>query len=152
LLENWQVAGLGILQSGFPFQINLADDVANVGDTRSFRPNRLCDGNLPVGQRTPELWFDPSCFAVPAQFTFGNAGRNIIEQDGIRNVDFALMKIFPIPQFGETHQLQFRAEFFNLFNNVNFNRPNNNVARAGFGRVTSAGDSRQIQFGLRYSF
>lgn len=152
LLENWQISGLAILQSGFPFQVNLADDVANVGDTRSFRPNRRCDGNLPAGQRTPELWFDVSCFTVPAQFTFGNAGRNIIEQDGIRNVDFALMKIFPLPQLGETHQLQFRAEFFNLFNNVNFNRPNNNVARAGFGRVTSAGDSRQIQFGLRYSF
>lgn len=153
LLGHWQISALVTLQTGFPFQVNLADDVANVGDTSSFRPNRLCDGNLPVSQRTPERWFDTSCFAVPAQFTFGNAGRNILEQDGIKNVDFALMKNIPLSMIGESHYLQFRAEFFNVFNNVNFGLPGSTVARTGYGIVTStAANARQIQFGLKYVF
>lgn len=153
LLGDWQLSGILTLQTGFPFTVLLADDRANIGDTAGLRPDRLADGNLPPDQRTPQRWFDTSAFGVPAQFTFGNAGRNIIEQDGIRNVDFALMKNIPLRMIGETHSLQFRAEFFNLFNFVNFDRPLSTIARAGFGQVTAtAVDARQIQFGLKYVF
>lgn len=153
LLGNWQVSSLLTLQTGFPFTVLLADDVANIGDTAGLRPDRLSDGNLPVGQRTTSRWFDTSAFAVPAQFTFGNAGRNIIEQDGIKSFDFALMKNIPLSKIGESHQLQFRAEFFNIFNLVNFDRPLSTVARQGFGQVTATTvDARQIQFGLKYIF
>jgi hypothetical protein len=153
LLGEWQLSGLLTFQSGFPFTVLLADDRANIGDTAGLRPDRLADGNLPTDQRTPQRWFDTSAFAVPAQFTFGNAGRNIIEQDGIRNIDFGLMKNIPLRMIGETHALQIRAEFFNVFNFVNFDRPLSTIARAGFGQVTATStDARQIQFGLKYVF
>ena len=153
LLGDWQISGLITLQTGFPYQVNLADDVANIGDTAGFRPNRVCDGNLASSQRTVERWFDTTCFTVPAQFTFGNSGRNVLDGDGITYVDFALMKNIPLRAIGESHMLQFRAEFFNLFNNVNFDRPQQNIARPGFGAITAtAVDARQIQFGLKYVF
>jgi len=63
------------------------------------------------------------------------------------------MKNIPLRAIGESHLLQFRAEFFNLFNNVNFDRPQQNIARPGFGTITAtATDARQIQFGLKYMF
>jgi len=133
--------------------VNLADDVANVGDTSSFRPNRVCDGNLPSGQRTVQRWFDTNCFAVPSQFTFGNSGRNVLTADGIQYVDFALMKNIPLRLIGDSHVLQVRAEFFNLFNNVNLDLPQQTIARPGFGAVTATTtDGRRVQFGLKYVF
>ena len=65
------------------------------------------------------------------------------------NTDVALLKVTTISQ---TIGLQFRAEFFNIFNNVGFNAPNSNVASAQFGRITSALDPRIIQFGVKLLF
>jgi hypothetical protein len=61
----------------------------------------------------------------------------------------ALLKVTNVTQ---RVGVQFRAEFFNLFNNVNFNAPNSNVSSAQFGRITSALDPRIIQFGLKLLF
>ena len=62
-----------------------------------------------------------------------------------------MFKAFPMP-FAESHKLEFRAEFFNAINRVNLGNPNTALTNALFGRVTSAGDPRIIQLGLRYSF
>jgi hypothetical protein len=65
------------------------------------------------------------------------------------NTDIALLKVTTIRQ---TIGLQFRAEFFNVFNNVNFNAPNSNVSSAQFGRITQALDPRIVQFGVKLLF
>ena len=87
---------------------------------------------------------DATAYALPAQFTFGNAPRNHLR--GPRRVvtDLSLAKNFGI---GGARQLQFRAEVFNVFNTANFNNPNATFGTANFGRITSAQPMRQIQLG-----
>ena len=91
-----------------------------------------------------------AAFALPALGTFGTAGRNILRGPGSATVNFGVFKSFRIL---EGHDLQFRSEFFNLFNRVNLGNPGTSVSAAGtFGKITSAGDPRVIQFALRYHF
>ena len=95
-------------------------------------------------------YFDTSLFVQNATGTFGNSGRNIIRGPRYFNTDIGLLKNNRIT---ERLGLQFRAEFFNIFNNVNFNLPNANLsAGAQFGRITSALDPRILQFGLKMLF
>ena len=87
---------------------------------------------------------------LPALGTFGTAGKGILRGPGNATVNFGVSKTFHIV---ENHQLQFRAEFFNLLNRVNFGNPGLAVGNAGtFGKITTAGDPRVIQFALRYRF
>ena len=97
---------------------------------------------------------DEATVALAAAFerpqgTFGNAGRNILRGPGYHSWDLGLTKQW---EFSETTLLRFRAEFFNLLNNPNFDLPVSDWNRQDFGRVQSARDSRQIQFGLRLEF
>ena len=104
---------------------------------------------MPNG-RTPERWFDTGAFGMPAPFTFGNAGRNIVYEDSERNIDMSLAKPFKIK---EGIALEFRAEVFNLFNLLNFvGAPGRIAFTPNFGRVFNAGPSRQAQFGLKLAF
>ncbi|MGH9662273.1 MAG: hypothetical protein ACRD96_27230, partial [Bryobacteraceae bacterium] len=70
---------------------------------------------------------------------------------GQATVDFSAFKQLPMP-FSERHKLEFRSEFFNLFNRVNLGNPNTARINAQFGRITTAGEPRIVQLGLRYSF
>ncbi|MCI0719268.1 MAG: hypothetical protein L0338_09915, partial [Acidobacteria bacterium] len=79
----------------------------------------------------------------------GNTSRNALRADAWQNWDFSLFRSFDIR---ERHRLQFRAEFFNLFNQVNFAPPFGVVISPFFGRVLSAAPSRDIQFALKYIF
>lgn len=81
---------------------------------------------------------------------FGNAGRNLGVAPGYSDFDFGLFKSFPLPY--REMSLQFRAEFFNGFNNTNLAAPNGDVSSAAFGTISSAFDPREIQFGLKLSF
>ena len=93
--------------------------------------------------------FDQSAFALPAQFTFGNAPRNVLRGPGFVSTDLSFMKTVPI---GGGARFQFRAEFYNIFNNVNYNNPNTTYAAANFGRITGAGSMRQVQLGGKVLF
>jgi len=89
---------------------------------------------------------------LPAPFTFGNAGRNLIFGPGLVNADFSLFKIIPIK---ERTRLQFRAEMFNIFNHPNFANPGNPATwnTASFGNITqTTTDNRDIQFGAKFIF
>jgi len=122
-------------------------DIANTGRSRQ-RPNLVGDPN--AGPKTPEEWFNTKAFALPAQFTFGTAGAFITNADGIVVIDMALEKQF---QIRENHALEFKTEFFNVPNTVNFGDPTNTMNNANFGKVTSQRTNpRQIQFSLRYRF
>jgi cell fate regulator YaaT (PSP1 superfamily) len=96
-------------------------------------------------------YFDTSAFAIPTAFgDFGQLGRNIIRGPKEINTDLSIMKLIPIR---EGQRVEFRAELFNLFNNVNFANPVNVVSSANFGQVvaTSTGP-RVVQFALKYVF
>ena len=75
-----------------------------------------------------------SAFTAPAAYTFGNAGRNILTGPGFAGVDFGLSRFFTIH---ENHKLQFRSEFFNLFNRSNWGTPGATVGNSAFGTIRS---------------
>jgi Carboxypeptidase regulatory-like domain/TonB dependent receptor len=147
LLGGWQVQGIVVVRSGRPFTPTISADRANIG-IGGQRPNRLSSGNL--DNPTVERWFDVSAFSLPAQFSYGNSGANILREDRFKTFDFSIFKQFRIT---EGSQLQFRAEVFNVTNTASFNAPNTQIDTAPGGRVTSTASlPRQIQFALKYNF
>ena len=105
--------------------------------------------HLPRGQRDPERWFNTDAFVPNNDYEYGNAGRNILIGPGVANWDFAVYKTF---EFAEGDMLQFRFESFNFTNTPLFNFPNSEVGNNNFGRITSAGRPRNLQFGLKFIF
>jgi Carboxypeptidase regulatory-like domain/TonB-dependent Receptor Plug Domain len=151
---EWQVGGIWTLQSGAPFTVNLSTDVANNGEPLSApsqRPNLTCNPNS--GSRTTLEWFNTSCFAAPAPFTYGNAGRDIVTGPGLDDFDATVQKEFPVR---ESMRLQFRLDVFDFFNHPNFNAPvgagRTFSTSSSFGQITSANDPREMQFSLRLAF
>ncbi|MGH9843326.1 MAG: TonB-dependent receptor domain-containing protein, partial [Blastocatellia bacterium] len=134
LLGGWQTAGIVTLQTGRPFTVALLSEFdnsntgrSNLGFGANDRPNLV--GNPKLDNPTPERWFNTAAFAIPPFGSFGNAGRNILDGPGYRNVTFSILKNTALR---ESLDLQFRAEFFNLFNHPNFNLPDNFVGSPSF--------------------
>lgn len=94
-------------------------------------------------------WFNPDSFRPVAPLTFGTSGRDIISAPGFWNWDMSMFKSFPM---GERVNLQFRAEFFNAFNQVRFNPPNMDSSSPFFGQIQGAQPPRILQFSLRLQF
>jgi hypothetical protein len=149
VLDGWRANAIVVVQSGAPFTVNLSIDRANIGAGPAQRPDQLGDPNLPAGERTPERWFDTEAFALQAPFTFGNAPRNSVIGPGSANVDFALAKTWQLRGMSE---LEFRWEIFNLLNRANFDLPNRIFGNPNFGRIFSAKNPREMQFGVRLAF
>ncbi len=150
VLGNWQFNGITIIRSGLPFTPELGVSSANTGDPR---PNRIANGNLPSDQRTLAQWFDKTAFTVPAAYTFGNAGRDILFGPGAVNFDLSLFKDFVIPPLGEAGRLQLRFESFNTFNHPQFGTPNNRVDLLQGGTITSLSNNmRDLQAGVKLIF
>ena len=165
VLGNWQVGGIITEQSGLPFTANLSTDRANngLGLIGYGRPNLVGDPNLPDDQQTVGRFFNTDAFVLQPFGTLGTAGRNILEGPGTNNVDFSLLKNITLT---ERHRLQFRSEFFNLFNRTNFDFPERictvtqtSAVAAGasctggtFGTLSAARDPRILQFALKYIF
>lgn len=149
VIGGWQLNTIIALQTGNPFSITESGDQSNTGVQATERPNRVGNGILPDSQKSPNRWFDTSAYVINALNTWGNAGRNTVWQDGVKDVDLSLFKN---NYFGERYNLQFRAEFFNVLNNVNFGRPGQTINGANFGVVNSTGPARQIQLALRLQF
>ena len=149
ILGGWQFNGLAMFASGQPYTPNINGDIANTGlPNGRFRPNLV--GDPVLSNPTPSRWINTGAFAAPAQFTFGNAGRNILRRDGINNVDFSFFKQLPV---NERFRMEYRVEFFNGFNTPQYNAPNSNFSANNFGVVTStANRARQIQMGLKLYF
>ena len=149
-IGGWQVSGIVNIRSGLPYHILSGLDTGNTGNSIAFATERadVVSNPVPYGfQQTRLQWFDPNAFAVPQSGTLGNMGRNSLIGPAFQNVDLNLSKDFPIR---ERLGLEFRAEFFNLFNHVNFANPNNSLAnRALLGQITSAFAARDIQFALK---
>jgi hypothetical protein len=151
-LRDTEARSIVTAQSGQPFTPLLRFDNSNTGNTGgsfgSDRPNLLGDPRL--ADRTPERWFDTSAFAIPAPYTFGTAGRNIVRGPSRVTVDLSLVRSFSL---GERRSLTIEAEAFNLFNRANFDLPELYADELGtFGHIYSAKAPRQIQMALRLQF
>lgn len=147
IVGGWQLSGIYQLQSGNPWSVLTAGDIANVG-TGGQRADLVGDP-FPAGFKPggpARLRFDPKAFALPARGTFGNSGRNIIRDSPVNNWDVAINKDF---FFGERARVEFRTEMFNALNHTQFNQFDNTVNNATFGTWRSAGAPRILQFGLK---
>lgn len=155
LVSGWTANSIVTLQGGFPFTPQLSYNPSNNGDTRNpvrTFVNPAFSGPVILGN--PNQWFNPAAFLPPpsASGFYGNLGRDTLIGPGLATWDFSLLKDTAIR---ERLRLQFRAEFFNILNRVNFNQPNAVVftptgVSPTAGIITStATTSRQIQFGLK---
>jgi hypothetical protein len=94
-------------------------------------------------------YFDTSVFIDIPEGQYGNAGKGLIAGPGYWSFNLAVLRDFYLPLTEET-RFQFRAEFFNMFNNVNLNNPTTDYTSSRFGQIRVAGDPRQIQLGLKF--
>ncbi len=153
VLGGWSVSGITSLQGGLPFTVQLNRDPCNCSSPG--RPDRLREGSLQREERTLQRFFDISAFVDPAVITpgvfrFGNSGRSILRGPGAVNFDFGVHRSFA---FAERWRLQFRSEFFNLFNTPQFDLPARVIGNPQAGIINSvANPERQIQFALRLTF
>jgi hypothetical protein len=155
LIGNWQLSGIETAQSGLPFTPQLSYNPSNDGDSRNpVRPSWNPSFTGPVILGGPGRYFNPAAFIQPLTGTYGDAGRNILRGPGLVETDLSLAKRLSI---SERVNLQFRAEFFNVFNHTNLNTPNPVVYTAASGGpsptagviTSTATSSRQIQLGLK---
>jgi hypothetical protein len=108
------------------------------------------DTGRPHAQLLAE-YFNTAAFQQAADGTFGTVGRNTLTGPGIINFDFSIFKTFPVSE--RWGRIEFRNEYFNLFNHPNFNNPNSTVSSgSAFGAITAARDPRFIQFALKWIF
>jgi hypothetical protein len=149
VLRDWQLAGVFTLSTGQPFTPVLTTDRAGIGSFTGQRPDAVCNGNLPSGERTADRWFDTSCYPLQALGTFGNAGRNILIAPGLQTLDTVLSRSFSV---GGVRDFQLRFEAFNLLNHTNFLIPNRNADSPDFGKVFQAAPGRQLQLGAKFTF
>ena len=156
-LGGWGVQGVTTLQSGFPLHLTTNSNNSNSPGSGSQRPNTVsgCDSST-SGSAQSRLggWFNTNCFTQPDAFTFGDESRTDpnLRSAGIAQWDFSAFKSFAIAPEGRAN-LQFRAEFFNIFNRVQFGYPGQSLGDSKFGQVnTQQNLPRLVQFALRLSF
>jgi hypothetical protein len=162
IVGGWGIDGVTTFQRGFPlvFRNGQANDATLFG--AGSRPNVLseCDKSAaPGGLARLNDWFNTTCFAAPADFTFGNEARvdSTLRADGVNNFDVAAFKDLPLDREGRT-SMEFRVEFFNLLNRPQFAPPNTTCCstnNANFGVVTSSASGtnpRLVQFALKFLF
>lgn len=172
MLGGWTFSGITTIQSGAPISFYTGEDDA-VNGTGAAEPAFLNGKAIALSHssRGAEVnqFFNTSAFVSSiCQFNssltieiqnctpdnipynllgqYGQSGRNILSGPAFINTDFAILKEFP---FRDRYRVQFRGEFFNVFNQVNFNNPDNTVTDSTFGQIRGAGGGRVIQFGLK---
>jgi hypothetical protein len=175
ILGGWQISGVTVLQTGTPFNITEPTDRSLSGagsdrpdwvgssplqffnprntNTSNGGPNRAFNG---TGGGTSTAATNPNFRRVGSGTSFalgggrfGSLGRNVFHGPGDIIFDVTLMKRTRI---GENKTLEFRSEFFNIFNHANFGNPNGSIGSANFGRITTTRDPRLIQFALKFHF
>jgi hypothetical protein len=166
---GWQLLNITSILSGPPFTVFSGIQQTSAGAGGTDRPDLLTMPNLSTSRTRREDYFglgdnNSSFFFIPVNVPggtgpnlgrFGTLERNTFRAPGFKQFDFALIKDTPFGRRGKSDLglLEFRAEFFNLFNIVNFSLPSNTVRGSGFGIIShTAGTSRQIQFSLKLIF
>jgi hypothetical protein len=151
VVGNWAINPILSWHGGFPLNMRGSDN-SGTGDIFSPRPN--CTGSVSY-PKTPVAgvgiqWFSPSAFSNPAPGTFGTCpSQGPTIGPGYINADLSLQKNFPVT---EAMRLQFRVDFFNLFNHTNYNAPDTGFGDGNFGALNTSQDARQMQFALKFYF
>ncbi|PYV97999.1 MAG: hypothetical protein DMG86_17295 [Acidobacteria bacterium] len=148
-LGNWEVDVIEKITSGFPLFLVTSNNGSGVNfGSSTNRPDQVCNGRL--SNHTIARFFDTNCFQAPAAGELGNANRTPLYGPGFVNTDFSAIKHFRIR---ENTDLEFRAEFFNLFNHPQFYQPGQDLASSDFGQILrTVNNPRLIQFGLKLAF
>jgi hypothetical protein len=162
LTRGWVVTGLARYTTGFPVTISEQDDNSLLGtfctgptcavvDTPNFTPGPLnfTDPRSRDANGNPKPYFNTSLFSLEAIGQLGNSNRRFLHGPGMANWDFGLLKDVP---FTESKKLEFRVEFFNIFNHTNFQLPEGDIINSSFGFVTSANDPRIGQLAIKFLF
>jgi Carboxypeptidase regulatory-like domain len=166
LTAGWQFLNITTLMTGPPFSVYSGIQQTGAGAGGSDRPDLVAQPTFSTSRTTREDYFgrgadNGSYFHIPInipggtgpnQGVFGTLGRGTFRGPGFHNFDIALIKDTPFGRRGkaELGVVQFRAEFFNVFNLVNFGLPSNIVRGSGFGIISrTSGPSRQIQLSLK---
>ena len=164
LASGWKLAALGILHSGIANTVFIGTNTFGNNNFTNQRPNAVAGVSPYAVDQSPDHWLNPAAFSLPIASTtsnptagmFGNLGRNTIFGPDFKQIDISILRDFKL---GERGRLEYRAEFFNIFNHPNFDQPNTtfNTPSFGkifntFGRTVGIGTSRQIQMALRLSF
>jgi len=146
LVGGWSVNGLTNISAGPPIDIYVANSLLNNG--LGNRPDVTCSSISKP--KSINEWFNTNCFSNPAPYAFGNYKPGDVRAPGLNNWDMSLFKKFSV---GERASAEFRAEFFNAFNNPHFGAPADVYGQPGFGTITgTSAPNRQIQLGLRIAF
>ena len=152
ILGGWNLSGIHRIRTGYPVTFYIGDDVALSGDIcggGQQHPDILSDPALDHSSRQAmiEKFFKTDVFEYPVEGTYGTGGRNTLRGPAFVTSEFAVLKDFAVT---EKARIQFRAEFSNAFNQVNFSSPENYMTSGeDFGRLLGAGSGRAIQFGLK---
>lgn len=167
VLGGWVLSSSVSLQSGQPLNLRYADFDQRLSDGQpdflggvALRPNigagsvRATEAQRnALGLKEFEYYFDRTNISIPtADRPFGNLGRNAVYGFPFYQVDLGVQKNFALRFINEEARLEFRTEFFNLFNRTNFSAPNTDARSAAFGRVSSTFDPRIVQFALKLHF
>ncbi|MCW5965227.1 MAG: TonB-dependent receptor [Bryobacterales bacterium] len=151
IIGQWAMGGILTMSSGRRVNISVQGDPANVGTAAFARPNMVPGQNpiLSSDDRTLERWFNTGAFVRQPNFTFGDAPRNAVQAPGLKNLDFAIYKMFPVD---EKRVFQLRGELFNATNTPFFGAPGGTLGVAQFGLINSAADARIVQIALKFNF
>ena len=146
-LAGWSLSGTVSIQTGIPVNVTISQDQANTGQG-SQRPNHVAPVHANCGAVLVAC-INSDAFALPVQYTYGNAGPNLFYGPGLINFDTSLAKSF---RFRDRYDFQLRADAYNTFNHVNYGNPNAVFGSPQFGGITSAGPMRVIEITGRFAF
>lgn len=160
-LGGWQLNGIATLMSGTPFTVFDSTDVSVQGGAPEItgfsanRPDLVAGQNPNAGPRTPGAWLNKNAFqqVIPDPNSlvqqFGTAGRNIALGPRYANWDFSAFRNIRV---AESKEIQFRAEFFNILNHMNFRLPDSDISSPTFNQILAARPPRLIQLALKFLF
>jgi hypothetical protein len=160
ILGGWELSGIWTMRTGRMLTIGISRSASAVpdGNTSGQRPNLVPGVSIyPAGGPTWQQWFNPAAFAIPANGTWGNAGRAIATGPGLVQIDCSLQKTI---RLAERKRLLFRIESYNLPNTqqpanpgTTFTSPASfGLINSGLNRTIGTGTSRQMQLALRLNF
>jgi hypothetical protein len=149
VLGNWQGNAIFSAHSGQNFSLGLDPDIANIGNEGYERPDLV--GNPHLSHQSAQEWFNTAAYAVPAQYTYGDVGRNSLRQQAYWNLDASLFRQFPV---WKESRLELRGEAFNLTNSVILGTPGTDLSNPStFGVISgTANDARKLQVAAKLIF
>jgi hypothetical protein len=148
LVNDWQNQGVLIAQTGRPYTVTSNQDTGATGIGGDFA-DLVPSVSVKPSHRGVAEYFNTAAFTEAAPDSYGTSSRGMLYGPSLVNMDFSLFKEFPIHEFGK---VQFRSEFFNLFNHPNFNSMDTGIGDGTFGQLTGANSGRIAQFALKYLF